>query len=134
MQSGSSIGAGAIKGVEMIAKGSVDAVNALSKINGTLNAGTDKMPPQIKDPNANTNRQTVMNRALGTSPQVNTMPAHLTAAGQKTAAASQTTTGQKAEPMTIRLEISHPEDMAVKKAETNSIQKHNQASTVIPFN
>lgn len=62
------------------------------------------------------------------SPQIQ-MPEHLRA--QRTAPETNTVVGKSA-PMTIRLEITHPDGMTVKKTDT-SIQKYNKASTVIDF-
>jgi hypothetical protein len=114
---------GAIKGVlggvgksiVGIKDATMDAISALHQMIGEA---PNPMSPQIY---AN---------ATKTGKPTNSIPAHMQSQGTKSGVSSTNAPGS---PMTIRLEISHPEGMTVKKSDTSSIHKHNQASTVINF-
>lgn len=126
------IGGGITSGVEESVKGAAAASKDTVQNIGRFidEANITRQPPPIRPPDED-RRKDILNRAVSTPRPIPEVPAIVRAPGASDIR-NPGTTARPNEPISIKLEITHPDGMTVKKADnTNPIHKHNAASTTL---
>lgn len=137
MQSGKNIAQGAVEGMKGIGKLTSDTIDAAEKLIGENKLGK-YAGPQIHPAATETKQREAVyaNTTMGRGP-THTMPSHVTAPATDAAMAAKQHAAGGATPQdgarTIRLEITAPEHMTVKKSTRSAVHAHNAQSTVINF-